>query len=50
MQKQTKLEHDAHFFEELFILNMFPNSSCEWEGITDKLLFLSLFSKVGYYT
>jgi hypothetical protein len=44
MHKQTKLQHDAHFIEELFILNMFPNSSYEWEGITHKFLFLSLFS------
>jgi hypothetical protein len=29
MHKQTKLQHDAHFIEELFTLNMFPNSSHE---------------------
>jgi hypothetical protein len=23
-----KLQHDTHFIEELFTLNMFPNSSC----------------------
>jgi hypothetical protein len=28
---------------------MFPNSSHGWEEITHKILFLSLFSKVGYY-
>jgi hypothetical protein len=47
MHKQTNLQHDAHFIQELFTLNMFPNSSYEWEGITHKVLFLSLFSKVG---
>jgi hypothetical protein len=37
----NKLQHDAHFIEELFTLTMSSNNSHEWKGTTHEDLFLS---------